>query len=190
MKRRRFLALAVLATVGLATRARAQAPIATTVIVVRHAEKAAEPAGNPPLTATGKVRAKALARALKDAGVTAVITTEYLRTRETAAPTAEEFHLTPDVVAVGRGTVADHAAAVARAVMLHAGGTVLVVDHSNIVPAIVAALGAPRPAEICDAEYDRMEIVTVQWGGKATAVRARYGAATPVGKHCSAMTEP
>jgi len=54
------------------------------VLLVRHAEKAAEPADDPPLTAAGAERAQALATALQDAGVTAIITTQLRRTRETA----------------------------------------------------------------------------------------------------------
>ncbi len=194
MKRRNFLTAMVLGALaglgGVSKTATAQAPVATTVIVVRHAEKANEPAGDPALTAAGKRRAEALAAALKDAGVTAVITTQYRRTRETAQPTADEFHLTPEVV-TATGSVADHAAKVAEAVMLHAGGTILVVDHSNMVPAIVAALGAPKPAAMCESEYDRLTIVNIAWGGKATAITARYGQPTVAGKDCaSAMMKP
>ena len=39
----------------------------TTVFLVRHAEKAAEPAQDPPLTEAGKARAEALARLLSGA---------------------------------------------------------------------------------------------------------------------------
>lgn len=191
MKRRQFiraLAAAAWAVVGAAgtTAASAQAP-STTVIVVRHAEKATQPANDPTLTADGRGRADALAQALKDAGVTAIITSQFERTKETAQPTAELFHLTPQTVPAGSGSVTDDARAVAMAVMQHAGGTVLVVGHSNTIPDIVQALGAARPAEICDAEYDGMYVVTVAPGGGAHVVHARYGRATPVGKDCSAM---
>jgi hypothetical protein len=53
----------------------AQAPertgTASLILLVRHAEKAAEPASDPPLTVAGVARAQALAMALRDAGVTA-----------------------------------------------------------------------------------------------------------------------
>ncbi len=156
---------------------------ATTVIVVRHAEKAAQPANDPPLTAQGRSRARALAAALKSADVTAVVTTQFARTKATAAPTADEFHLTPTVVPA-TSPISDHARAVAAAVMRHAGGTVLVVGHSNTVAAIVAALGAPKPAELCDAEYDAMFVVTVRADGSASVIKARYGTATPVADGC------
>jgi len=160
----------------------AQGP-ATTVIVVRHAEKAAQPEADPHLSPDGRARAETLARALKDAGVTAVITTQYRRTVETGAPTAREFRLTPVVVSE-TSQIPKHASAVAEAVMKHAGGTVLVVGHSNTVAAIVQALGAPRPAELCDAEYDALFVVSVTAEGRATVVKARYGKATPVAEGC------
>ncbi len=186
MKRRQFVnALLCTAALALGVGPRpllAQAP-ATTVIVVRHAEKAAQPAADPPLTAAGRARAQALAAALQSAEVTAVVTTQFARTKATAAPTADEFHLTA-VVVPATSPVSDHARAVAAAVMQHAGGTVLVVGHSNTVAAIVAALGAPKPAELCDAEYDAMFVVTVRADGRATVIKARYGKATPVAEGC------
>ncbi len=163
-------------------RATAGFPI-TTVIVVRHAEKAAQPAGDPPLTAEGRARAEALAIALKGAGVTAVITTQWLRSRQTGDPTALEFRAMREPLAT-TSPVANHAKAVAEAVLQHAGGTVLVVGHSNTAADIVAALGADRPAELCDDEYDAMFIVTLRGPGDATVVKARYGKPTPVAPDC------
>jgi broad specificity phosphatase PhoE len=59
---------------------------ATTVILVRHAEKAAEPAEDPPLSAAGETRAQALLDLVREAGISAVITTPFARTRDTARP--------------------------------------------------------------------------------------------------------
>ncbi len=157
----------------------------TTVILVRHAEKEAEPAADPALTAAGRSRADALADLLKDAGITAVVSTQFQRTRLTSAPTAAEFKLTTEVV---DARAPQHARAVADSVLAkHRGQTVLVVGHSNTVPAIVAALGAAQPAAICDAEYDNLYVVTVPPSGAATVVRARYGAASPVDASCREM---
>jgi broad specificity phosphatase PhoE len=146
---------------------------ATTVIIVRHAEKAAAPAADPPLTPAGEARAAALWDAVKDAGVSAIITTQYLRTKGTAQPTAAALSITPTVVnAAGSAHPQDVAAAVKK----NAGRTVLVVGHSNTVPAIVEALGAKKPPEICDAEYDNLFIVTLAADGKAGVVRSKFGA--------------
>jgi broad specificity phosphatase PhoE len=169
---------------GAATTAAAQRTATTTVIVVRHAEKEATPPDDPPLSAAGQARARALLDALRDAGVNAVITTQFARTRQTAAPLATALHLTPQIVATPSPT---NMQAVAAAVRRHAGGVVLVVGHGNTVPAIVAALGAKQPPPICDAEYDALFVVTVPAHGKATVVKARYGAASPVTATCGAM---
>jgi broad specificity phosphatase PhoE len=159
----------------------AQAARSTTVILVRHAEKATEPANDPPLTAAGEARARDLWNAIKDAGVTAVITTQYARTKATAQPTTTAAHLTPEIV---QTTGPNHAQDVASAVRRHAGQTVLVVGHSNTIPAIVEALGAARPAPICDPEYDNLYVVTIN-DEKVSLVRAKFGTRTPVDASCA-----
>lgn len=161
----------------------------TTVIVVRHAEKAVGQGDDPHLSEAGEARANALAHALAGAGVTAVITTQFVRTGETAAPTSAAAGLKPEVVLVEWDSVARHAAAVAAMAMRHRGGVVLVVGHSNTVPNIVAALGAPMPDAICDSEYDRMEIVSVASGGDARVIESRYGAVAPADKGCGSMKQ-
>ena len=173
MFRRICFALALCA--GFAATATTQnAP--TVVILVRHAEKAATPANDPPLTDAGVARAKALVALLADANVDAVIATPTLRTRETARPTAEAHGLTVETVAFA--PAAQHAKAVAEAVMKHAGKTVLVVGHSNTVAAIVAALGGPSMADLCDSQYS-MLITLVIDGHTVRAIRSSYGVATP-----------
>lgn len=155
----------------------------TTVIIVRHAEKAAEPAADPPLTAAGEARAKALLDAVRDAGVTAIITTDLLRTKATAQPAAGAFGITPEIVPA---RAPNHVQDVAAAVKRHAGETVLVVGHSNTVPAIVAALGAKQPAAICDPEYDNIYIVRVS-AEKAGVVRSRFGEPSRLDATCASM---
>jgi broad specificity phosphatase PhoE len=164
--------------------AAAQGAKPTTVIVVRHAEKAAAPADDPPLTELGEARARALLDAVRDAGVSAVITTQFTRTKATAQPTAMALGITPEIVAT---TGASHVQDVVAAIHKHAGQTVLVVGHSNTVPAIIGALGATAPPAICDAEYDNLYIVTIAGDGKASVVHAKFGARTPVGASCTAM---
>ena len=180
----RRVGLAIGMVVVVAGAALAQTARATTVILVRHAEKAAEPANDPPLTKAGEMRARDLWSAIKDAGVSAVITTQYARTKATAQPTAAALHLTPEVVAASAATT--HPQDVATAVRKHVGQTVLVVGHSNTIPAIVEALGAARPAAICDPEYDNLFVVTIAPDGKVGLVRAKFGARTPTDASCAA----
>jgi len=157
----------------------------TVVLLVRHAEKAAQPPQDPPLTEAGSARAQALVAVARDAGVSAIITTQYERTRKTAEPTAAALHVTPEVV--DAGPAAQHAKAVADQILKHAGGTVLVVGHSNTVPAIVGALGAPRPRDLCDSEYDQLFVVVLGDAGPPRVIRSRYGAVSADDPACAAM---
>src|ERR1700694_910208 len=84
------------------------------LVLVRHADKAAEPADDPPLTAAGAKRAQDLAAALRTAGVTAIITTQLRRTRETAQPLATALGLVAQVVNVGERALVSNPAPDAR----------------------------------------------------------------------------
>ena len=157
---------------------------ATTVVLVRHAEKAAEPAADPPLTAEGEARAQALVSAVADLPVHAIVSTDFARTRATAAPLAAKLGLVPEIV---DARARDHARQVAEGILAHhRGETVVVVGHSNTVPDIVAALGAPKPTAICDSEYDNLFVVRVPASGPATLERRHYGAPSVVAG-CSSM---
>src|SRR5438105_15758597 len=111
------------------------------VVIVRHAEKATNGGNDPDLSSAGRARAEALARILKDSGITAIFTSEFKRTQETAAPTAISTHVTPTVVAAK-----DTAALVGKLHQLN--GNALVVDHGDTIPSIIKALGINSPINI------------------------------------------
>lgn len=158
------------------------------VVLVRHAEKAAVGGSDPSLSEVGQVRAKALATALADAGVTSVITTTYKRTIETGDVLAAARNIKGERIAI-TGTTPAHVEAIAAAVRKHPGEVVLVVGHSNTIPAIVTALGGPKIADLCDANYATMFVVHMSADGKpAHVVRTRYGAAEAEG--ADACTTP
>lgn len=164
------------------TPSNAQTPAASDlpalIVIVRHAERASEPPDNPPLTAAGTQRAKDLAAALRDTKVSAIITTHLVRIRDTAQPAATAFGLTPEILTVNLKNRDAHVKAVEGAVRKHAGGSVLVVNHSNTISAIIAALGGPRLPNICETVYDHL-FVLVPAAGKIQLVNSRYGAASP-----------
>ena len=148
----------------------------STVIIVRHAEKAATPGPDPALSDAGVERARALAAAIDGARVESVIATQYKRTSETAAPLLEARGLQPITVPATRDMAA-HIKAVADAVRAQpAGATVLVVGHSNTVPAIVNALGGPKMPDLCESDYDNLFILHFDSGSVPRFVRARFGA--------------
>jgi len=142
-----------------------------TVFVVRHAERADAAAGSSPMMASdpdlseaGKARARSLALALKDAKITAIYTTQYKRTRQTAEPLAAALGLQLSVV-----PAADLAGLIAK---VKAGGNALVVGHSNTVGEIVAGLGVAEPVKLADDEYDNLLVVFA--GEKPALVRLHF----------------
>ena len=151
------------------------------VVLVRHAEKAVEPSDDPPLTEAGRARAAALAAALDGAGIGAVIVTPFRRTRETAQPLAAALGIAPTAVDV-KGGMAEHLEAVIRAVRSRPPGeAVLVVGHSNTIPAIVGALGGPRLPDLCDSEYANLFVMILPERGTPRLIEASYGAPDAAG---------
>ena len=153
----------------------------STVILVRHAEKAAAPANDPVLSAEGAQRAADLAVALASAHVTSVVTTQLQRTQLTAKPVLDAIGKAAIVVPVS-SPVSAHVDAVAAAVRARpAGDVVLVVGHSNTIPAILAALGGPKLPDLCDGQYSVIFILEYPAAGAPHLIRAKYGAADPAG---------
>ena len=160
----------------------ADAPAMT--VLVRHADR---PAGfDPPLNPAGMKRAEDLAAALHDTRFSAILATDFIRTRDTARPIASALGIVPETVP-RKGQPADqHVKAIEGAVHRYAGGAVLVVNHSDTLPAIIAALGGPRIVPICDSIYDDL-FMLVPTMGKMQFVHSRYGAPTPPGPECATM---
>ena len=153
----------------------------TAIFVVRHAEKDTIPHENPPLNAAGRARADSLAVSLRDAGVTVIVTTQQYRTQQTVAPLAAALHITPIAVPIDGRKPEEHIRAVTAAVRhaAHAGDIVLVVDHQSTLPGIIAALGAPRPATMCDVEFSNLYILLPGSANAMRLTRAHYGAPDP-----------
>ncbi len=147
----------------------------TTVIFVRHAEKTAEPADDPLLSLAGQQRAVELARQLVDAdvvaGIDAVYATPYRRTVDTAQPLADALGLP-----ITSYDDADTETIMEQIVRKHKGKIVLVVGHSNTLPALIGNMGASKKVPLIDEyEYDNIYIVSIPWFGKTKTIRLRYG---------------
>jgi broad specificity phosphatase PhoE len=145
---------------------------AQSVFLVRHAERAdtaggapATMAADPDLSPAGRARAESLAGMLKDAGITAIFTTEFKRTQQTAAPLAKALKIEPTIVP------SKDAADLARRVAATS-GNVLVVGHSNTVPDLIKALGIGTPVTIDDAAFDNLYVVTR--GAKPVLIHLHY----------------
>jgi len=162
-----------LATLCLALCCSALAAAPSEILFVRHAEKAAEPSDDPALSEAGERRAQQLAAVLADAGIRHIVTTQWRRTRDTAAPLAARLGLPPQVVATRRGVKhADEVLALLQGLQ----GRVLVVGHSNTVPELIAALGGPRLPMICESSFGHLLLLRP---ADASLLRLRYGAADP-----------
>jgi phosphohistidine phosphatase SixA len=152
--------------------AAAQASAQQAVIVVRHAEKA-DSSSDAALSAKGKARARALAGLLRAAGVTHIITSEFQRTRETAAPLASALGLTAEQV-----PARDLPALVARLKTLDPAAIVLVVGHSNTIPPMLTVLGWPNTLDLHEGDYDDVFVLALHPGQRASMVRLKYGQRT------------
>ena len=139
------------------------------VIVVRHAEKA-DQTPDTPLSPKGRARAKALADLLRGAGVTHVITSEYQRSRETAAPLATALGLTVEQV-----PARDLPGLVARLRALDPTSIVVVVGHSNTIPPMLTVLGWPNTLDLHEGDYDNVFVLAPHPGHRASMVRLKYG---------------
>jgi broad specificity phosphatase PhoE len=144
------------------------------VIVVRHAEKISET--DQRLSEAGRARAARLAALLKDTGIVAIFSTDTERAKGTAQPLADATKLPLriyDLPASGANKPIAAQPFIARLRTEHAHDVVLVVGHSNTVPAILQALGAPGLLKLAADEYDNLFVV-VPTGRRATLVRLRY----------------
>lgn len=161
------LLVSIITLLALAAPAAAQ----QTVFIVRHAERADTSTGgsammatDPDLSEAGRARAQSLAAVLKDAKITAIFTTQYKRTRQTAEPLAKALGIEPTVV-----PSKDVAALVDK---LKSGGDALVVGHSNSVGQIIQQLGIADPVTLGDEDYDNLFIVVR--GEKPTLIRLHF----------------
>ncbi len=146
----------LLFSLGLAAPVAASEPPA--IFIVRHAERAATSGRVPPdtgLSEAGRARALSLARALQDAKITAIYTSEYKRTKDTALPLAESLGIRPEVIPAD-----DLRSLLAR--LKASQGNVLIVGHSNTLPQIINALGVKARVTVAESDYDNLFLVLLE----------------------------
>ena len=143
MPNRRIVLAALLAlAAGCAT---SQASSPPSLYVMRHLHTP-EGERDPDLTAEGQRVAALVPAWFGRTRIQAIYVSDYRRTRQTAAPIAARFGLTPIVY-----DPRDTPALVAR---VRAGPQpALIVGHSNTVPDIVAQLGGTRPGPLVHEDF-------------------------------------
>lgn len=146
----------------------------TVVYLVRHAEPTlpmyAESSSDPQLNEAGRARAEALAETLAAEHLDGIFSTDYRRTRQTAAPVAERSGI--EVEIYDPRSLEQFASRLAAMPGRH-----LVVGHSNTTPEMVRLLGGD-PGEPIDEEreFDRLYVVVLTPDGEVTTIQLRYGA--------------
>lgn len=137
--------------------------------IVRHAEKAAQEtnmSSDVPLTEEGRQRAEALKEILKTKKIAFVFSTNTIRTKSTAQPTADYFHLTTEIY----GPRPDSAFI---ALLKSKKKNTLIVGHSNTVDDVVNMLCGEKkvPGDLPDTEYNNLFIV--KYRGKKVSFESR-----------------
>lgn len=136
----------------------------STIFIVRHAEKM-DATKDPDLSEAGRARAEALAKVLKDAEITAIYTTEFKRTQQTAAPLAKVLGLSATIL-----PSTDISALIAK--LRDSRGNVLVVGHGNTIPDLIKAFGITTPISIPEPDYDNLFVVLLN--EKPRVIRLHY----------------
>ncbi len=146
----------------------------TTYILLRHAEKDTSTQGStmmqadPPLSDKGIQRAASLPFKLTPYRIDSIYTTNFIRTKSTIAPLANERLLTP--------VIYDHKKLKEFAAYLLTlkGKTIVVAGHSNTTPAMANLLLKENKFQPLDESvYNKIFIVTVT-NDKATAEVLEY----------------
>ena len=136
---------------------------ATTIYVVRHAEK--ELGSAPGLTPQGQARAEFYAKFFAKEKFAAIYSTPTRRTFETAKPLAEAQQLPVEEYANGL----EFDAFAKTLLDKHQGETIFIVGHSNTVPLLVNNLsGEDEHTDIPHEEYRRLYQLIVAPSGAST----------------------
>ena len=127
----------------------------STYYFIRHAEKVISEDPNPKLDSLGELRAEQWAEIFKNISFDAVYSTDYIRTRNTATPTVESQ---------GLELILYHPVNIDYTTFLveTRGKIVLVVGHSNTIPAFVNKLiGTEKYKLIEHDNYGNLYIVEI-----------------------------
>ena len=125
-----------------------------TLYLVRHAEKQSDGTSDPDLTMAGTDRAQKLASWLQDKDIADVWSSDYKRTRGTAAPLLKELGF--DLIIYDPGKLP----ALAEQ-LLGNSNNAFVVGHSNTTPDLARLLCKCAIADMDESEYDRLIVISV-----------------------------
>jgi broad specificity phosphatase PhoE len=145
----------------------------TTIYLVRHAEKIISDPNDkdPKLTEKGQNRALDLVEKLKKQKLTAIYSTDYMRTKSTAQPISYKKSLPikiydPKLLKAFVETILSE----------NKGKKILIVGHSNTVLETIEAMRGKRPIEkVLDSEYDYFFTIKIFTNGLVDVDFEHYG---------------
>lgn len=148
----------------------------TKIYLVRHAEK--ETGKDPVLTPAGKQRAGDLWQKLKDKDIVRIYATPYKRTQMTGD--SLRLHLAVDTIIYQADTVGTD---LLNKINTHhdIGNTILIIGHSNTIPALIRRLGVVdfKTKELPETAFDNLFLITYK--KKKPKLKAmKYGAVSSV----------
>ena len=122
-----------------------------------------------------KSRHSRAAQQLRDAGISAIYSTDTVRTRETAGPLAKLLRLETRLYsATGSDGKVDPAPLARRLASENSGDVVLVVGHSNTIAPLLSALGAKETVEIGGDDYDNLFLLIPRPSGAPLLLRMHF----------------
>ncbi len=153
-----------------------QAAALTTVIILRHAEKAGD-SGNVHLSYAGKERARALAKVCGSSGLVALygVTNEGhdLRVRETLQPIADFLKLEPKIMMIPNPF---HFRVLRHDIRTnYSGKAILVVSHSDKIEKIIRTLGGDETRCSIGEDFDNLCVVTMCAPSSVNVLKLKYG---------------
>ncbi|HWS40274.1 MAG TPA: phosphoglycerate mutase family protein [Arenimonas sp.] len=146
-----------------------------TVFLIRHAEKVISTNKNPALSEIGTQRANALVQVFNNAKPAAIFTTQYQRTQLTAKPLSTAIEVPITILEANAENTEQYPALLMQKIcVLPAGSNVLVVGHSNTLPAIMEDWTKQPAKPIADEEYNRIFMVMIQDCKAVESLDLRY----------------
>jgi broad specificity phosphatase PhoE len=127
-------------------------------------------------------RSQELVRLLSGAGIKAIYTSQFKRTKQTAEPLAAKLGLTATTITLKpnlsdlRLISEESTAETVNKILSAPGENVLLVGHSNSIPDVIKMLGGDVFPTIDERKFDDLFIVTVYAKGKAKVTQIKYGA--------------
>jgi broad specificity phosphatase PhoE len=138
------------------------------VFLIRHADRLND-SQDTPLSKAGEARAQLLVSLLKDAGITAIYTSQFQRTIKTAEPLASALNIKPISI-----PNTDRDGLFKRIRAENRDDVVLIVGHDSSVPALLKMFGHRVDVTIGPNEYDNLFVLIPKETGAPTVLRMRY----------------